>query len=164
MFPPIRKLRGDDPVDHFDCGQQDLNSYLRLHAWNNQKANAAQTYVALSGGSLAGYYSICATGVSYADAPERVKKGLARHTVPAMLLARWAVDTQFRGQGFGLALLKDALLNTLKVADIVGVRALVAQAKDEDGARRYLRHGFQSSATIPNQLFLLLKDVQRTLA
>ena len=56
LFAPVRKLASGDPVDAFDCGRLDLNRYLQRHAWNNQKANSAQTYVVCAGSVLAGYY------------------------------------------------------------------------------------------------------------
>ena len=161
LFAPIRKLEAGDPVDAFDCGQPDLNRYLQRYAWNNQKANSAQTYVVCSGSALAGYYSLSVAGVDHADAPERVVKGLARHPVPVMLLARLAVSLNFREKGLGTALLKDALLRTLQAADIAGIRAVIVHAKDEAARQWYLRFGFEPGPITPMQLFLLLKDIQQ---
>ena len=76
FFSLVRKLEAGDPVDDFDCGQQDLNSYLKQHAWNNQRANGAQTYVACVGSAIAGYFTLCAGSVDYVDAPPRIAKGL----------------------------------------------------------------------------------------
>ena len=159
-FDPIRKLEMSDLVDVFDCGQSDLNRYLQRYAWSNQKANSAQTYVACAGSTLAGYYSLSVAGIEYTSAPERVAKGLARHPVPVMLLARLAVDLCFQEQGLGTALLKDALLRTLQAADIAGIRAVIVHAKDEAARQWYTRFGFESGPAVPMQLFLLLKDIQ----
>ena len=160
LFTPIRKLEAGDPVDAFDCGRPGLNRYLQRYAWNNQKANSAQTYVACAGSALAGYYSLTVAGVDYADTPKRVAKGLARHPVPVMLLARLAVSLDFQRQGLGAALLKDALLRTLQAADIAGIRAMIVHAKDEAARQWYLRFGFEPGPVTPMQLFLLLKDIQ----
>ena len=62
--------------------------------------------------------------------PDRLTKGLARHPVPIMLLARLAVSSGSQGQGIGAGLLKDAMLRTVQAADIAGIRALVVHAKD----------------------------------
>jgi len=105
-------------------------------------------------------YTLCASGASYTDAPERVVRGLARHAIPAVLLARLAVDTRFQKQGLGAALLRDATLKAMQVAGIVGVRAIVASAKDDAALQWYSHFGFKSSPTIPMLLFLLLKDVR----
>jgi GNAT superfamily N-acetyltransferase len=159
-FTHIRKLEAGDPVDSFDCGQPDLNRYLQRYAWNNQKANSAQTYVACAASSIAGYYSLSVAGVDYARTPARIAKGLARYPVPVMLLARLAVDRGFQGQGLGTALLKDALLRTLRAADIAGIRAVLVHAKNENARQWYMRFGFEPGPVIPMHLFLLLKDIQ----
>ena len=159
-FSPCRKLKITDPVDTFDCGQPALNRYLQRYAWNNQKANSAQTYVVLADSSLAGYYTLSVAGVDHASAPERIAKGLARHPIPVMLLARMAVDRGFQGKGLGTALLKDALSRTLQAADIAGIRAVIVHAKNETAREWYLRFGFAPGPATPMQLFLLLKDLQ----
>jgi len=159
----IRKLAANDQVDAFDCGQQDLNGYLKRHAWNSQRANGAQTYVACAGSAIAGYYTLCVGSVDYGDAPERVAKGLAKHPVPVMILARLAVGNDFKGKGLGTALLKDALLRTLQAADIAGIRAVIVHAKDEEAKQWYLRFGFTPGPITTMQLFLLLKDIQHAI-
>ena len=163
LYAPIRKLAMDDPVDAFDCGQPALNRYLQRHAWNNQKANSAQTYVVCAGSVLAGYYSLSVAGADHMDAPDRIAKGLARHPIPVMLLARLAVHRDQQGKGLGTALLKDALLRTLQAADIAGIRAVIVHAKNEAAKQWYLRFGFEPGPVTPMQLFLLLKDIQHAL-
>jgi len=159
----IEKLRPDHPVDAFDCRVPALNKYLQRFALQNQQAGAAQTYVGLVGSTIIGYHTLAAGHVSPEDAPERLKKGLARHSIPIMLLARLAVDHGWQGQGIGQALLRDALLRTLQAADIIGIRALAVHAKDEAARRFYEHFNFVSSPTDPLHLFVLLKDVRRLL-
>lgn len=159
-FTSIRKLNIDDPVDVFDCGQPELNHYLRRYAWSNQKANSAQTYIAGANSIIAGYYSLSVAGVDHAETPSRVTKGLARHPVPVMLLARLAVDLNFQGHGLGAALLKNALLRTVQAADIAGIRAVIVHAKNQTVQQWYLRFGFEPGPINPFHLFLLLKDIQ----
>ncbi len=80
-----------------------------------------------------GYYSLAAGSVSHEEATERAKKGLARHPIPVILLARLAVDTSLQGRGLGPALLKDALLRAAQAADTIGARALLVHAKGRSG-------------------------------
>src|SRR3977135_1102770 len=91
----------------FDSGVQALNEYLKQYALQNQKKNAARTYVATRGNRVVGYYSLAYGSVALDEAPASVKAGLAKYPIPAMLLARPAVDSGERGQGLGAALLKD---------------------------------------------------------
>jgi GNAT superfamily N-acetyltransferase len=160
--PHIEKLQRTHAIDSFDCGQDALNRFLIRYALQNQQAGASQTYVALLGDApqVVGYYTLVVSEVEYADAPERLTKGLARHPVPLMLLARLAIATDQQGRGLGLGLLKDAIVRTLQAAEIAGIRALAVHAKD-DAARSFYEHfGFIASPSDPYHLFRLLKDLR----
>ena len=157
----IEKLRRDHLIDDFDCGQEVLNSWLRKHALQNQGAGAAQTYVGLVGNVVVGYYSLAVGQIEYNDAPERLQKGLARHPVPIMLLARLAVHKDWQRKGVGRALLRDVVLRTAQAADIAGIRALAVHAKDDQARRYYEQFDFVASTVDPLQLLVLLKDIRR---
>ncbi|MFO7877236.1 MAG: GNAT family N-acetyltransferase [Desulfovermiculus sp.] len=159
-YSAVRKLLPADVVDTFDCGQEELNLFLQRYAWVNQKANCAQTYVSCLGQEVVGYYSLAVGSVIQASAPQRVTRGLARHPVPVLILARLAVDVGHQGRGLGRALLKDALLRTVQAADIAGIRALLVHAKDERARQWYASWDFDPSPTDPYHLFLLLKDLK----
>jgi GNAT superfamily N-acetyltransferase len=157
----VEKLRANHAIQSFDCGRDELNRYLLRYAWQNQQAGAAQTYVGLAGDAVLGYYTLAVGHVMREEAPQRLTKGLARHPVPIMLLARLAVDKRWQGEGVGKALLKDAMLRTLQAADIAGIRAFAVHAKDEDARNFYLKFDFIPSPSDPMHLFVLLKDVRR---
>jgi hypothetical protein len=97
----VEKLGPNHPIDAFDCGREELNRYLLRYAWANQQAGAAQTYVGLVGDTVVGYYTLAVGQVAREEAPERLTKGLARHPVPIMLLARLAVALSSQSQGIG---------------------------------------------------------------
>jgi GNAT superfamily N-acetyltransferase len=157
----VEKLRADHPIEGFDCGREELNRYLLRYAWANQQAGAAQTYVGLVGDAVVGYYTLAVGQVTREEAPERLTKGLARHPVPIMLLARLAVSSSAQNQGSGKGLLRDAMQRTLQAADIAGIRALAVHAKDDDARRFYEKFDFIPSPADPMHLFVLLKDVRR---
>jgi predicted N-acetyltransferase YhbS len=161
-LPPIL-LSGDHGCGGFDCGNIVLNEWLRRYALPNQKANAARTFVACQGSQVVGYYSLAAGAVDYAGAAERVRKGLARHPIPVMVLARLAVDVRHQGKRIGRGLLRDACLRTLQAADIAGIRALFVHAKDERARAFYERFGFEPSPIHALQLMLLIKDIKKTI-
>jgi predicted N-acetyltransferase YhbS len=101
--------------------------------------------------------------VAQEDAPKRVKKGLARHPVPIMLLARMGVSMRFQGQGVGKGLLKDAIMRTLAAADIAGIRAFAVHAKNDKARTFYERFDFLPSPADPLHMFVLLKDLRHAL-
>jgi len=157
----IEKLGREHVLGAFDCGQPDLSAWLIKYALQNQSASSAQTYVGLVNDTVVGYYSLAVGQVEYADAPERLRKGLARHPVPIMLLARLAVHKEWQGKGVGRALLRDAILRTVQASEIAGIRALVVHAKDDAAKRYYEQFDFVSSPTDPLHLFVLLKDLRK---
>lgn len=159
-YEQVRKLSATDLVDNFDCGHPDLNQFLQRYAVVNQKSNSSQTYVCCYHGEIVGFYSLTVGSVDLDSASQRVTKGLARHPVPVMILARLAVDREHQGKGLGQALLKDALLRTAQAADIAGIRALLVHAKDEIARRWYESWEFEPGPTDPYHLFLMLKDLK----
>jgi predicted N-acetyltransferase YhbS len=156
----IEKLNRSHAIDGFDCGCEALNRFLIRDALQNQQAGSSQTYVAVADKEIAGYYTLVVGQVDYEDAPQRLTKGLARHPVPVMLLARLAVAIPWQGKGLGAGLLKDAMLRTLQAADIAGIRAFAVHAKDEQAKAFYEHFDFVSSPTDPYHLFRLLKDIR----
>lgn len=162
-YSSVRKLAATDQVDAFDCGQAALNQFLQRHALVSQKANSAQTYVCCQGDVVVGFYSLAVGSVDPEAAPTRVMKGLARHPVPVMILARLAVDKEHQHRGLGRALLRDSLLRTAQAADIAGIRCLLVHAKDDAARRWYESWEFEPSPTDPYHLFLLLKDLKGSL-
>jgi GNAT superfamily N-acetyltransferase len=159
--PQMAKLRRGHLVDSFDCGSEALNAFLRRYALTNQSAGTAQTYVAEVGDNVAGYYSLTFGQVEYGDASERMTKGIARHPVPVMLLARLGVDRTWQGKGLGAALLADALRRTAQAADIAGMRALVVHAKDDTAKAFYEYFDFAPLPQDPLHMFLLVKDIRK---
>ncbi|RMX15873.1 N-acetyltransferase [Vandammella animalimorsus] len=162
-WAPVRKLLASDRVETFDCGQAALNQFLQRYALVSQKSHSAQTYVCCQGDGVAGFYSLAVGSIDVQNAAPRVTKGLARHPVPVMILARLAVDKRHQGRGLGQALLRDALLRTAQAADIAGIRCLLVHAKDDAARRWYESWEFEPSPTDPYHLWLLLKDLKAML-
>lgn len=159
-FLRIEKLHRAHVVETFTCGQPELDRFLIRHAVQAQQANSSQTYVAVSDGEVIGFYTLVAGEVRHADAPERVVKGMPRHPIPLLVLARLAVHSKAQGRGIGAGLLLDVLGRTLQVVDLIGVRALAVHAKDEQAAAFYRHFGFTPSPTDPRHLFMLIKDIR----
>jgi GNAT superfamily N-acetyltransferase len=160
----IEKLHRSHAIDSFDCGREALNRFLTRYALQNQQAGASQSYVALADAEITGYYTLVVGQVDFERAPLRLTKGLARHPVPIMLLARLAIATQWQGKGLGAGLLKDSMLRTLQAAEIAGIRAFAVHAKDDQARAFYEHFDFVPSPTDPYHLFRLLKDLRGLLS
>ncbi len=157
----IEKLRQNHEVETFDCGNQDLNRFLRQYAFHSQLSGGSTTYVGLAGQAVVGYFTLAVGSVEYEKAPERVTTGLAHHSIPIMLLARLAVDLHWQKKGVGAGLLKNAMLRTVQAADIAGIRALVVHAKDRAAKGFYEHFHFLPSPSDPLHCFIILKDVRK---
>ena len=111
----IEKLRRTHAVEEFTCGQPELDRFLIRHALKAQQMNSSQTYVGLSDEMVIGYYTIVASEVRHADAPERIVKGMPRYPIPLLVLARLAVHSEWQGSGIGAGLLCGSLLSTFRI-------------------------------------------------
>lgn len=147
-------------LGRFQSGVPSLDDWLIRYALLNQRSDSAQTYVVHREGNVVGYYSLAAGAVSREETPIRVAKGLAKHPIGVILLARLAVDKREQGKGLGNALLKDALKRIEGAADTIGARAVVVHAIDEKARRFYEHYGFVPSLFDPFKLMLLMKDLR----
>jgi GNAT superfamily N-acetyltransferase len=159
--PPI-PIGKQHVLDRFDCGIAALNKYLKSYALQNHRAGGARTYVITSECRVVGYYSLAYGSVEVNKAPDRVREGLGRYPIPVMVLARLAVDKSEKGKGLGWGLLRDALARTLKASEIAGLRAVLVNAKDEHAKAFYQQYGFISSPVEEFNLYLLIKDLRKT--
>ena len=148
----------------FDCGKEPLNRFLKGFALANQASGSSRTYVAMVDGRVIGYYSLTPSSVSPSDAPERVSQGQALHEIGVVLMARFAVDLEFQGRGIGRSLFLDALGRVVQASDVIGGRAFLVHAKDEEAKAFYMKFNMMPAPGNSLHLYLLLKDVRKTLA
>jgi GNAT superfamily N-acetyltransferase len=150
----------------FDCGDAELNEFLRKHARQSHERGAAKTFVAAArsdGKTILGFYSLCPAALEYARAPDGVRKGLARHDVPVFRLARLAVSLTVQGQGLGSQLILAAGRRCIRAAAEVGGVALLIDAKNERVATWYSAFGAVPLTDAPLGLLLPLATVQDAL-
>ncbi len=159
----VEPLRPQHDREHFDCGVEALNLYLRTQARQQMDRNVAVVYVLAPAGkptAIAGYYSLSATAVQLSDLPEATRKRLPRYPlVPTTLLGRLAVDQAYRGRGLGERLLIDALRRSLAASRSVASVAVIVDAKDEAGAAFYARYGFVAFPDQALRLFLPMRTI-----
>lgn len=155
-------MRAPQPLDHthdlsqFDCGEPALNEWLKRRAFANQVSGASRIFV-LTGESrrVLAYYALSAGAVARVDASGTVRRNMP-DPIPVLVLGRLAVDLSLQGRGVGRALLKDAVLRAVRVAENAGVRAMLVHALHEKSRQFYLHHGFQPSPLNPHTLMLRL--------
>lgn len=150
-------------LDEFERGEPALDEWLQRHARSAQASDSARVFVVTlkDGETVAGYCALAAAQVAPEEATARTLKGQPKaRPVPAILLARLAVDQSHQGAGLGRSLLQDVLLRCLEAAEAIGARVLLVHAKHEAAKEWYMQFGFEESATDPLHLLMLLEDIR----
>jgi len=127
----------------FSCGVEALDLYLRRFARQHADANISRTYVAVSGSTIHGFYSLAMSGVRGANLPEKYLRRFPNFPIPVTRLARLAVNLNHQGQGLGELLLADALQRCLHISESLGMLGVIVDAKDERARRWYERYEFE---------------------
>ena len=150
----------------FDCGEEELNQFLRRHARQSHERGGAKTFVATpidEGKRVLGFYTLSPASIDYARTPALVKKGLARYDVPVFRLGRLAVDRTVQGHGLGGQLLLIAGRRCIRAAAEVGGVALLIDAKNERVAAWYKAYGALPLLDAPRSLVLPLATIEAAL-
>src|SRR6185437_8924101 len=127
----------------FDCGDSTLNDFLQRYARQSHDSGATKTFLAVEStdNSIFGFSSLAPGALAYAEVPETLRRGLARHDVPGFRLARIGVDRRRQGQGLGGQLLAAAARRCILAAAEVGGVVLIIDAKNDSAARWYVGYG-----------------------
>jgi len=80
-----------------------------------------------------------------------------------VIIGRLAIDKEYQGQGLGRALLQDALLRVTKASELVGARAVLVHAVDQQAVPFYARYGFKTFPHGNQTLFLPIEEIVQSL-
>jgi len=122
----------------FDCGEDDLNTYLKRYARQNHETGGAKCFVASpheTPARILGFYTLSPASIEFERAPVVATRGLARYEVPVYRLGRLAIDRSVQGRGLGGTLMLRAAERCMIVAEQAGG---VAQWSESYGAVRLL--------------------------
>lgn len=120
----------------FDCGDSQLNDWLRQRALKSE-SRFSRTYVVCDGHRVVAYYCISAGSVERAAAPGKLRRN-APNAIPVSVIGRLAVDRIHAGKGLGTDILMDALRRIALASQSIGIGAVLIHAKDEPAKRFYL--------------------------
>ena len=163
----VRPLEKTHDRNSFDCGNEDLNRYLREQARQDAKKRVAASFVFTQPGSPAvlGFYTLSASIIPVDELPPDLMKRLPRYgQLPVTLLGRLAVDRSLGGQGVGEFLLVDALRRSLEAAQQIAAMAVIVDAKNEQAESFYRYFDFQPFQQTPLRLFLPMGQIAKLFA
>lgn len=160
MFEFVPLTKAHDRRD-FDCGVPSLNQYLQRSARQNQEKDIGRTYVLVETGQVRvwAYYTLSSASIEFEEYPENA--GLPHYPIPAILLARLAVDKRRHGQGLGRDLLLHALGAARRHADEIAAAAITVEAIDEAAQAFYEKYGFRSLNKPGHHLYLTMKQIRQ---
>ena len=156
-------LTAGHDVAPLTCGRPALDRWLKTRALANQEKGFTVVMVVHDAGRVVGYYGLAPTAVVAAAMPRSIRTGQPPDPIPCLLLGQLATDTSYAGRGIGTGLLKHALARCVAGARLIGGRALVVHALDEQARAFWRRRGFLPSKDDPLTLFRSLPDIAASL-
>ena len=148
----------------FACGKPALDHWLKTRALSNQQKGFTAVVIVHEEGRVVGYYGLAPTAVVPNILPRSIRTSQPPDPVPCLLLGQLATDHRWAGRGIGTGLLKDALERCVTAATLIGGRALMVNALDDDAAAFWRRRGFIPSKDNALMLFRPIADIAASLA
>lgn len=143
MTIEIRPLEKRDDREDFDCGQEDLNHFLRRFAGQNQfKHHIGTTWVAVEDRRILGFATVSAVSIEVDELSEATARKLPAYPLPVLRLARLGVSVEAQGRGLGKHLLRHVFELSLEMKRLGGCVGVVVDAKPE-AVEFYRRYGFE---------------------
>ncbi len=163
MTHRVEPLRDDHDLQAFDCGNDELSEWLIRFA-RHATGQGMRTYVLVDERTrkVVGYFAIAPHFVEREQMPRGIGRGAPKQ-IPAVLLAKLALDRDVQGRGLGSELLVRALERIVEVARAVGGKLVVVDAIDEAAARFYEHHDFDAIEGNPSRLVKKLSTVAAAL-
>ncbi|WP_296743706.1 GNAT family N-acetyltransferase [Mesorhizobium sp.] len=151
-------------VSEFSCSKPSLDHWLKTRALSNQEKGFTAVLVVHVERCVVGYYGLAPTAVIPWVMPRAIRTGQPPDPVPCLLLGQLATDARWSGQGIGTGLIKHALQRCVQAAGLIGGRALIVNAIDDEAARFWERRGFSPSRDDPRVLFRSIAAIAASLA
>ena len=118
-------------VDEFDCGDNDLNDFLKSDALINQDAWFSATQLLCKNNRIVGFFTITADTIHKERLAESDQvKGYPYAKYPGIKLARLAVDTKYQHQGIGTELMMYFFKTARDIVQKEGGRFITVDAKN----------------------------------
>jgi predicted N-acetyltransferase YhbS len=150
-------------TESFRSGVAELDRWLVGSALHAQSMRTARTFVWHAGDLRAlAYFSLAAHVIARADLSAKLARG-SPDRIPAILLAKLALDQRLHGSGLGGELLWDALSRSAAASQLAGARIVVVDAIDARAAAFYVHHGFQAVPKNPFRLVQKMSDIAAAL-
>ena len=152
------KLSPAHLIADFCSGEPVLDDWLKRRAWQNEETGATRTFVLCSDVDkrVMGYYSLSTGAIQREAVPGAFRRNMPE-PIPIVLIARFVVDVDYQKQRWGGKLLREAVMRTMLISQVIGVRGLVVHALSDNAKAFYQRFGFVESPLQPHTLVLPIR-------
>jgi GNAT superfamily N-acetyltransferase len=134
----------------FDCGEVELNEFIRTKAAKHMAAGISRTkllpaYVPLPDGKypICAFYTIAPCSIRRETLPKKLMKKLPRYPVPVFLLAQLAVHSEYHDQGLGKITLIKALEYLWEINSHMRAFAVIVDCLNETAENFYSKYDFE---------------------
>lgn len=158
-----RHLQAHDDLGSFVSGQTGLDEWLRQSAHHAELMRSARTWVWTQGRSIVAYFTLAGHVIEREGLPQRVGRG-SPDRIPAVLIARIALQEDLQGRGLGGVLLADASSRIVAATDIAAARLTVVDAIDTNATSFYAHYGYQpipGTRRLARKISDLAKELER---
>ncbi len=152
----------------FDCGEEELNSFLKTQAIKHMKAGVSKTFVLQATAPLpnnkyplCSYFTVAPSSIKKTSLPAKQAKKLPHYPIPVFLLAQLAVHKDCQGQSLGKITLIKALEFLWKINSQMCAYAIIVDCLNETVQQFYTKYGFQvlCSQNGKTRMFIPMKTV-----
>lgn len=154
----------------FDCGESELNVFIKTQAAKHMQAGISRTMVLPSilpllnkKYPICSFYSVAPSSICVETLPSSMAKKLPRYPIPVFLLAQLSVHKEFHGSGLGKICLIAALNYLWKVNQHMRAYAVVVDCLNDSAQLFYAKYGFEVLAKHNGRLrmFIPMKTVEK---
>lgn len=149
-------------LQSFDCGEEKLNIFLHSFAKQNDARGLGRTFLLIENDEVIGFYTLSSAQIEFGSLPVGLSKRLPRYPLPAIRIARLAVNKSHQGKGCGATLLRHAFKRIVLAAVNAGVAFVLVDAKDQ-ATSFYEHYGFVRLEKEGNTFVLPIETVLKAI-
>lgn len=152
QFEPLQRSH---PRRGFDCGQDQVNDWVRSKAFQHQEKRLSVTKTLLDPqGAIAGFYTLATGQVDFGDLPAEFVRQLPRRALPVAVLAWLGVSQSHQGQKLGDLLFAQALRDCYEAGQTFAFVAVIIDCVNDRAKTFYQRWDFKELPGNPYRLYL----------
>ena len=146
----------------FDCGDENINQYIKEDAVFCENADFARTFLMVNKEvGLIGFYTLSSSVIPSKELPDEYTEGIPKFPIPCILIGQFAISKTLHGQKLSYYLLADTYKNIIHYykQDLVGFWGIRVDTQTEEAKSFWTKQGFISFKKRPTSLFIPIKTL-----